>query len=66
MKKKNNIDAEQLEKLDSDLFRAFDPEDEIWLVGGSYTITGGLTCTAEGIDQWRDLDGFPTEVPEQV
>jgi hypothetical protein len=48
----------ELERLNSELFGAFDPEDESWLVGGSKTITMGQTATPNGPDIWMDLD-FP-------
>ena len=55
--KKKNSDTEELERLNSDLFRSFDPEDETWIVGGSKTITDGLTITPEGrIDGYMDID----------
>ncbi len=66
MKKKNDINGQKLERLNSDLFRSFDPEDEPWIGGGSKTVTGGLTCTPEGLDQWRDLDWWPVETPQQT
>ena len=59
MKEKDNK-GEQLEKLSNELFGAFDPQDEAWLVGGSKTITMGQTASAEptNSDIWVDLD-FP-------
>lgn len=54
----------ELERINDELFGAFDPDDESWLVGGSYTITGGVTYSPEGPDAWRDLDISITEQAE--
>ena len=48
----------ELERIESELFGSFDPNDETWMIGGSYTVTGGVTYSPEGPDAWRDLD-FP-------
>lgn len=48
----------ELERINSELFAAFDPDDEAWLVGGSKTITCGVSNTPSGPDYWFDLD-FP-------
>ena len=56
--KEKDIEGGQLEKLSNELFGAFDPHDEAWLVGGSKTITMGQTATPNGPDVWMDLD-FP-------
>ena len=48
----------ELERIEDELFGAFDPNDETWMIGGSYTITGGVTYTPSGMDTWHDLD-FP-------
>ena len=62
MKKKDTINNEKLERLNSDLFRWFDPEDETWIVGGgSKTVTGGPTGTPDAPDAWLDLDWTPVE-----
>jgi hypothetical protein len=66
MKKKNDYNAEQLESLDSDLFRSFDPEEEMWLVGGSKTITAMATATPDGWDFWADMDYWPVEPQPQT
>ena len=43
MKEKDIINGEELEKINSELFGSFDPEDESWLVGGSKTSTSWIT-----------------------
>lgn len=63
MKKKNNINGEQLEGLNSDLFSSFDPADEMWLVGGSKSITLGLTGSPAAPDFIYDVD-FPDQTPQ--
>ena len=62
MKKKNNINGEELERLNSDLFRPFDPEDETWIVGGSKSITTAITYTPGSYDVLYDLDYDLAEV----
>jgi hypothetical protein len=66
VKKKNDINGQKLERLNSDLFRSFDPEDEPWIGGGSKTVTGGPTGTPDSPDAWLDMDWFPVETPPQT
>lgn len=55
------MEDKDLEKLSNELFGAFDPGDEAWLVGGSKTITGGPTYSPSGPDAWADLDNWYVE-----
>lgn len=65
MKKKNNTNGEELERLNSNLFRSFDPDDENWIAGGgSRTVTGGPTGTPESPDAWLDMDLIFEETPQ--
>jgi hypothetical protein len=61
VKKKNGINGAELERLNSDLFSSFDPEDEMWLVGGSRSITLGLTGSPAAPDFIYDVDDLPAE-----
>jgi hypothetical protein len=56
MKEKNNINGEELENLESELFSTFDPDDELWIVGGSKTISDMATFTPTGMDHAIDID----------
>jgi len=58
MKEKDTFEGEELERIDNKLFNAFDPDDESWMVGGSYSLTTGITHTPTGYDVIYDLD-FP-------
>jgi hypothetical protein len=61
MKEEDSIKGEALERIDDELFGSFDPESEFWLIGGSYTLTGGNTYSPSGPDGWRDLDNLDLE-----
>jgi hypothetical protein len=55
--KEKHIDADkELENIESELFGAFDPGDELWIVGGSKTITDMATFTPTGVDHAIDIE----------
>jgi len=57
MKEKDIINSVELERLDHERFRSFDPENELWIVGGSKTTTMGPTGRPdEWLDAWVDYD----------
>lgn len=56
MKEKDMINSEELERINSELFGSFDPEDESWIVGGSKTVSGSVTFTPNGPDGGGDFD----------
>ena len=61
MKEKDIINGEELERINSELFGPFDPEDESWIVGGSrITNTAVATYSPSGPDGMFDLDFFET------
>jgi hypothetical protein len=62
VKKKNENNGKELERLDSDVFRPFDPEDESWVVGGSRSITTVITYTPGAYDVLYDFDYGPGEI----
>jgi hypothetical protein len=41
MKDKNKISTQDLESINSDLFNSFQPEQELWIIGGSTHYTFG-------------------------
>jgi len=47
-----------LESINSELFNAFNPEDELWVVGGSKSVSGSgsVTSTPNGPDGGGDVD----------
>ena len=64
MKEKDTIKTEELEKINSELFGSFDPEDESWIVGGSKTASGSVTFTPAGPDGGGDFDVVFAEMEE--
>jgi len=56
MKEKDTSNGEQLDKIESELFGTFDPQDELWIVGGSTTSTAMSTYTPTGVDAYIDMD----------
>lgn len=56
--------SEELEKINSELFGSFDPEDESWIVGGSKSVTGSATYTPSGPDGTVDFDWVFAEMEE--
>jgi len=56
MKEKDIINGEELERINNELFGSFDPEDELWIVGGSKTGTSSVTYTPTGPDGGVDFD----------
>jgi hypothetical protein len=56
MKEKDIINSVELERINSELFGSFDPEDESWIVGGSKTVSGSVTFTPSGPDGGGDVD----------
>ena len=47
---------EALENINSDLFNSFNPEEELWIVGGTGSVTGSATHTPAGTDGTVDGD----------
>lgn len=56
MKANDIINGEELERINSELFGSFDPEDESWIVGGSKTASSSVTYTPNGPDGGADFD----------
>ena len=56
MKEKDIINGEELERINSELFGSFDPEEESWIVGGAATGSGSATYTPAGFDAGGDVD----------
>ena len=56
--KQKDVKGKELERIDNELFRPFDAEDESWIIGGSYTITGTAyyTLTGNSPDYQGDAD----------
>ena len=66
MKEKDIINGEELERINSELFGSFDPEDESWIVGGSKTVSGSVTFTPTGPDGGGDFDLVFAELDSSV
>ncbi len=65
MKEKDIFKAEELETIDNQMFGAFDPEDESWIVGGSrITNTAIYTYSPNGSDAMLDLDFWELDTQE--
>jgi len=49
---------EALENINSELFNSFDPEQELWIIGGEITdcVTGRTTNGPNGYDSAVDSD----------
>ena len=56
MKEKDTINGEELERINSELFASFNPEDELWIVGGSTTFTWYATYMPDRADVGADFD----------
>ena len=57
MRGKDIIKGEGLEKINDELFGAFNPEDELWIVGGSTTVTSVMSWSPSGVsDAMIDYD----------
>jgi hypothetical protein len=56
VKEKDIINGVEVDRIDDELFSSFDPEDELWMVGGSKTHTMGLTNTSSEPDYYADYD----------
>ena len=57
MKEKDIINGEELEKINHELFGAFNPDDESWIVGGSKTVTSVMSWSPSGVsDAMIDYD----------
>ena len=62
MKNKDIIKAEELERINDELFCSFDPEDESWMVGGSGTVTTMYSFGPNGVnDHAVDYDWAEVE-----
>jgi hypothetical protein len=57
---------EELEGINSELFGAFNPEDESWIVGGSKTFSSSGTYTPTGPDGGADFDWVFAEMEESA
>jgi len=51
----------ELERFQNELFGSFDPNDELWMVGGSRTITAMATYSRGSIDVEADVDFWEFE-----
>ena len=58
MKEKRVSNGKELENSESELFETFDPQDELWIVGGSTSSTAMATFTPSGVDAIVDMDYF--------
>jgi hypothetical protein len=58
VKEKDITKGKELEKINHELFGAFDPEDELWIGGDRITKTVMVTCTPNGSDLSFDLDDW--------
>jgi hypothetical protein len=54
--KEKDTNSEELERINSELFASFNPEDEMWIVGGSSSLTSRVTFTPTGPDAAADFD----------
>jgi hypothetical protein len=48
MTDKYTMDTQELESINSELFNSFDPEQELWIIGGSTTRTASGQGTYSG------------------
>ena len=49
MKDTYSISAQELESINTELFNSFDPEQELWIIGGSSTrTTTTAICYSQG------------------
>lgn len=59
MSDKYEMSPEELENINAELFNSFDPEQELWIIGGStkQTSTTVLTYSSNGtVDFMMDYD----------
>jgi hypothetical protein len=58
MQDKYKMNAKELESINNDLFNSFDPEQELWIIGGSanYTNTATATYSAGNPDMSAEID----------
>lgn len=58
MTDKYTMDLQQLESINGALFNSFDPEQELWIIGGStrQTLCGTYTYSGSNPDYSADLD----------
>jgi hypothetical protein len=64
MKEKNLINGAELERINGELFGPFNPDDETWIVGGSWTNTAMATFSPSGPDCSFELDDWvEMEIP---
>ena len=58
MSDKYTMSAQELESINSELFDSFDPEQELWIIGGSgkSTLTGFATYSMGRSDFGNDYD----------
>jgi hypothetical protein len=58
MKDKYTMSTQELESINSELFNSFDPEQELWIIGGStrQTASGGATYNNGNPDGSVDYD----------
>jgi len=49
---KGNLILQNPESINDELFKSFDPEEELWLIGGSYkqTVNASITYSPGGVD----------------
>lgn len=46
----------ELENINNELFNSFDPEEELWVVGGSGSVSGSVTSQGGKADGGGDVD----------
>ncbi len=58
MTEKYTLNTQELESINSDLFNSFDPEQELWIIGGStrQTASGQVTYSGGRPDGSADYD----------
>lgn len=56
MKEKDVIKGKELERMNEELFGAFDPGDESLIGGGWNTITSSVTFSGNSFDHAADID----------
>lgn len=52
----NKTDVDKLESINDELFTAFNPDEELWIVGGNKSVSGSGGTTGSGGDVSGDGD----------
>jgi hypothetical protein len=58
MSDKYTMSAQELESISDEMFNSFDPEQELWIIGGSTknTTTTTITYSPTGVEADYDYD----------